>query len=61
LVCRCNSVTRERLQEAIADGAADLDDLAASTRAGTGCGGCRAELCELLESRAGGQPAVKAI
>lgn len=39
-VCQCNSVTRERLVEAVRDGATTVAELATATRATTGCGGC---------------------
>lgn len=42
VVCRCNGVSKGDLVAAWGDGARDRDALAASTRAGTGCGGCSA-------------------
>ena len=47
-VCACHQVSKSRLVELLEKGCS-LDDLAAKTRAGTGCGGCRPQL-ELLAS-----------
>ncbi len=49
-VCRCNSVTRERISEVVAAGAESVADVAAATRATTGCGGCLDEVSELVDS-----------
>ncbi|MGN6246172.1 MAG: FAD-dependent oxidoreductase [Motilibacteraceae bacterium] len=40
-VCRCNGVTKLRIQDAVLDGARTTQDVALATRATTGCGGCR--------------------
>ncbi|MFJ3200204.1 FAD-dependent oxidoreductase [Streptomyces sp. NPDC086989] len=40
VVCRCNNVTRHTITEACRSGAADVAQVAAATRATTGCGGC---------------------
>ncbi|HET6499909.1 MAG TPA: FAD-dependent oxidoreductase [Amycolatopsis sp.] len=45
VVCRCNSVTKGRLVEAFRNGATDVPELAAVTRATTGCGSCRDAVC----------------
>ncbi|MEI2774367.1 MAG: FAD-dependent oxidoreductase [Tetrasphaera sp.] len=50
VVCRCNGVTLGDLKDCLANGAADVAAIAAATRAGTGCGGCRDELCALALS-----------
>ncbi|MFE2149373.1 FAD-dependent oxidoreductase [Streptomyces lavendulae] len=44
VVCHCNNVTGDALAEAWEAGARTVEALAAATRAGTGCGGCRDEL-----------------
>ncbi|HET9141489.1 FAD-dependent oxidoreductase, partial [Actinophytocola sp.] len=41
LICRCNTVTKGRLVSAWRDGKRDVAELAAATRASTGCGSCR--------------------
>ncbi|MGP3975136.1 FAD-dependent oxidoreductase [Streptomyces sp. 8N114] len=41
MVCRCNSVTKGALRSAWYDGARSARELADTTRATTGCGGCR--------------------
>ncbi|MFF3860585.1 FAD-dependent oxidoreductase [Streptomyces sp. NPDC002209] len=40
VVCRCNNVRKHTVTEACRAGAADLAQIAAATRATTGCGGC---------------------
>ncbi|KGN34804.1 FAD-dependent pyridine nucleotide-disulfide oxidoreductase [Knoellia sinensis KCTC 19936] len=47
-VCRCNSVTKADIREAHACGARTVDEIAQATRATTGCGGCKDEVCGLL-------------
>ncbi|MFC7489355.1 MULTISPECIES: FAD-dependent oxidoreductase [unclassified Knoellia] len=47
-VCRCNSVTKAEIMTAHACGARSVDDIARATRATTGCGGCKDEVCGLL-------------
>ncbi|EAP99757.1 FAD-dependent pyridine nucleotide-disulphide oxidoreductase [Janibacter sp. HTCC2649] len=47
-VCRCNSVTKADIREAHACGARSVDEIATATRATTGCGGCKDEVCGLL-------------
>jgi len=42
-VCACHQVAKGRLVELLSAGCS-LDELTAKTRAGTGCGGCRAQL-----------------
>ncbi|MEX1908340.1 FAD-dependent oxidoreductase [Janibacter sp. Y6] len=48
VVCRCSSVTKGAIRAAVADGAHDVAEVAARTRASTGCGSCRADVCALL-------------
>ncbi|MEY9212109.1 NAD(P)/FAD-dependent oxidoreductase [Thermobifida halotolerans] len=57
LVCRCNAVSRARLESAWLDGARTKDAVAAATRATTGCGGCTRDVNALLSSWNNGQPA----
>ncbi len=47
-VCACAGVTAGRIR-----GCADLDEVIATTRAGTGCGGCRESVQRLLQERDG--------
>ncbi len=51
LVCFCMKIKRNSLVLAIDDGATDLDQLMAASRAGTGCGTCRIDLIHLLAER----------
>ncbi|MFD8414801.1 FAD-dependent oxidoreductase [Streptomyces sp. NPDC059650] len=57
VVCRCNNVTKHAVTEACRAGAADVEEVAAATRATTGCGGCTSavrSLCGLV--RTGSSP-----
>ncbi|MCD5346883.1 FAD-dependent oxidoreductase [Agromyces sp. S2-1-8] len=47
-VCWCNGVTAGRIAESAACGNATVDAIGRDTRAGTGCGGCRGRIAELL-------------
>jgi len=49
LVCSCNNVGSENIQNKIAAGCNTLKDLCSATGAGTGCGSCRPEVKRLLE------------
>ncbi|KIH98427.1 electron transfer flavoprotein [Streptomonospora alba] len=55
-VCRCNAVTRQDLETAWLDGARTRTDIAASTRATTGCGGCTRDVDALLSGWNGASP-----
>lgn len=48
-VCWCNGVTVERIQASVAAGNDTVACLGKDTRAGTGCGGCKGRLAELIE------------
>ena len=48
-VCRCNGVSKKDVVTAWEDGAATVQEVAASTRATTGCGGCRSVVCGLVD------------
>lgn len=56
VVCNCHAVTNQTLSEAVRGGCHTLQDLAARTGAGTGCGSCRGQLAALL-LKAGKHPA----
>lgn len=51
IICRCNEVSRERIEEAIRGGCKTLNEIFDATSAGVGpCGGsCRRKLKPLLE------------
>lgn len=49
-ICSCNSVTKDQLTKAIADGCADVPALKRCTAAGTSCGSCVPLLKKLLEA-----------
>lgn len=48
VVCTCNGVTAARIADAAAS-CATVDEIGRATRAGTGCGGCRARIQSLLD------------
>jgi nitrite reductase (NADH) large subunit len=48
VVCNCHQVTEPTLVEAVRGGCRTLQDLAARTGAGTGCGSCRGQLAAVL-------------
>lgn len=48
-VCRCNAVAKRDIVEAWDEGARSLPEVAARTRATTGCGGCRSLVCGLVD------------
>ncbi|MFJ7258642.1 FAD-dependent oxidoreductase [Streptomyces globosus] len=55
VVCRCNNVTKHAITEACRAGAADVEQVAAATRATTGCGGCTSTVRSLCGTvRTGG-------
>ncbi|WP_295900507.1 bacterioferritin-associated ferredoxin [uncultured Bdellovibrio sp.] len=51
IICRCNNISRETIEEAIRNGAHTLNEIFDTTSAGVGpCGGsCRRKLGPLLE------------
>jgi nitrite reductase (NADH) large subunit len=48
-ICNCNHVSQETLVELIHTGCHSVSELSARTKAGTGCGSCRAQLTMLLQ------------
>jgi assimilatory nitrate reductase electron transfer subunit len=48
-VCWCNGVTVGHVHESVREGADTVACVSAATRAGTGCGGCKGRIAELLE------------
>ena len=53
-VCWCNGVTVEKITQAALSGSSTVACVGRETRAGTGCGGCRGRIGELLERVASG-------
>ncbi|MEH6542547.1 MAG: nitrite reductase large subunit NirB [Porticoccaceae bacterium] len=49
-ICSCNDVTKGDLCQAIADGATQLGELKACTKAGTSCGGCNVLVGQVLNA-----------
>lgn len=52
-LCICNAVTVGQVEDAIDDGCRTVAEVGACTRAGTGCGGCRARIAELVHAHSG--------
>jgi assimilatory nitrate reductase electron transfer subunit len=48
-LCRCAGVSRGEVQEAVDSGCSTVEEVSRRTRAGTGCGGCREGVRELIE------------
>jgi assimilatory nitrate reductase electron transfer subunit len=48
-ICRCNGVTKNDIVTAWNDGCHSVEDVAATTRATTGCGGCTETICGLVD------------
>jgi nitrite reductase (NADH) large subunit len=49
-ICRCNGVSKAEICASVLAGKRSLHEVAATTRAGTGCGSCRAQVVQLIES-----------
>lgn len=47
-VCLCNAVTAGAIEDAVAHGCSTVAEVGRATRAGTGCGGCRARIAEMI-------------
>jgi bacterioferritin-associated ferredoxin len=50
-VCICRAVTEDRVHAAIDQGATTTEAVAEATRAGTGCGGCRDYIEDMIDER----------
>ncbi len=48
-VCRCNNITKKQIVDAWEAGADTVEKVAGTTRATTGCGGCRDVVCGLVD------------
>jgi assimilatory nitrate reductase electron transfer subunit len=57
VVCRCNTVTKAAITACWRSGACTVADIAAGTRATTGCGGCRDAVTGIVEWLATTDPA----
>ncbi|PRY65009.1 assimilatory nitrate reductase (NADH) beta subunit [Glaciihabitans tibetensis] len=51
-VCWCNGVSVQHILTAAEEGATTVEEVGACTRAGTGCGGCKGRIAELLAQSA---------
>ena len=48
-ICHCMGVTRGTIVDAVKGGADTVDKVGEETEAGTGCGGCRDKIAEIIE------------
>jgi assimilatory nitrate reductase electron transfer subunit len=48
-VCRCNGVSKGAIAEQWGHGCRTVEEVAAATRASTGCGGCTQDVCGILD------------
>lgn len=53
-VCWCNAVTVGRIEESAASGSTTVECVGRDTRAGTGCGGCKGRIADVLARAAEG-------
>jgi bacterioferritin-associated ferredoxin len=49
IVCHCFCVSDREIRSCTRDGAVDLADIGRACGAGTGCGGCRPEIANIVE------------
>ncbi|MGC4089383.1 MAG: FAD-dependent oxidoreductase [Polyangiaceae bacterium] len=56
VICNCHKVTEGTLNEAIANGCDSVASLSEVTKAGTGCGSCKADLAQLISLRKKASP-----
>ncbi|MDQ3090328.1 MAG: (2Fe-2S)-binding protein, partial [Actinomycetota bacterium] len=54
-VCNCNGVTKGDIRSCVAGGEKTLRGVMGKTRAGSGCGSCKSQVVEIVESAAGGE------
>ncbi|MEL5990342.1 FAD-dependent oxidoreductase [Microbacterium phosphatis] len=52
-ICVCNAVTAGAIEDAVDGGAETIAEVGGCTRAGTGCGGCKSRIAELIDARLG--------
>lgn len=57
LVCHCYGVSDKRIRELVRQGARSGRDVARACGAGTGCGGCRLLVREILDAELEGDSA----
>jgi assimilatory nitrate reductase electron transfer subunit len=50
VLCRCSGATHGQVRHAVGEGCSSVEQVGASCRAGTGCGGCRDKIEALLAS-----------
>ncbi|MFC4902329.1 MULTISPECIES: FAD-dependent oxidoreductase [Kocuria] len=49
-VCHCAGVSKGRIADAVAEGAATVEAVGRATRAATGCGGCKAAVARIIDA-----------
>jgi len=50
IVCHCFCVSDREIRSCAREGATDLADIGRSCGAGTGCGGCRPEIANIVDA-----------
>ena len=48
VICRCHKVTEDEIINSIKEGAKTVEAVGEKTKAGTGCGGCKTKIQELI-------------
>jgi len=56
-ICLCKAVTADRIQEAVKDGARDVDDVSKACHAGSDCGTCRFKINKIINTTLGAEDA----
>jgi nitrite reductase (NADH) large subunit len=54
-VCNCNGVSKGDIRRCVQAGKASMREVAAQTRAGSGCGSCKGQVLQIIEWAAGGE------
>ena len=55
IVCHCFCVSDREIRSCAREGASDLADIGRACGAGTGCGGCRPEIANIVDDEQGYQ------
>lgn len=57
IVCHCHRVSDRDIRQAVRSGATTVDAVGARVAAGTGCGGCRPAISQLIDHEEAAAPA----
>ena len=50
MICHCNGISERRIRKVVRNGADSLHSVARACGAGASCGGCAAEILDIIES-----------